>query len=113
MVERWIKAVVALLKTQSLSKSFSTYHELSELAENLELIIKNNLPDILEKNQDEYPTFIRIKLNPVSPIIGASGGTSGRSSQARKFRMPGYPLALISYKNIRYHALLSHLYHDF
>ncbi len=46
--------------------------------------------------RDEYARFLQTSLNPVSPIIGASGGTAGRSSQARKFRMPGYPLALVS-----------------
>jgi len=36
-------------------------------------------------------------LNPVAPVIGATGETyASRSAQARKFRMPGYPLALIS-----------------
>jgi len=87
---------VAILITQKGTKHFSTYHELVQLAAHLELIIKNNIPHILELNRDEYPTYLRQSLNPVSPVIGASGETSGRSSQARKFRMPGYPLALVS-----------------
>ena len=93
---QWLKDFVAILITQKGTKDFSTYHELVQLAAHLELIIKNNIPHILELNRDEYPTYLRQSLNPVSPVIGASGETSGRSSQARKFRMPGYPLALVS-----------------
>ncbi len=93
---QWINDFVAILAAQKGTTTFSTYHELVQLASHLELIIKNNIPDILELNRNEYPTYFRKQLNPVSPVIGASGETSGRSSQARKFRMPGYPLALIS-----------------
>ncbi|MBL3528890.1 MAG: DEAD/DEAH box helicase family protein [gamma proteobacterium endosymbiont of Lamellibrachia anaximandri] len=93
---RWLKDFVAILISQRGTNQFSTYHELQQLSAHLELIIKNNIPHILELNRDEYPTYIRQSLNPVSPVIGASGETSGRSSQARKFRMPGYPLALVT-----------------
>ncbi len=92
----WLKDFVRLLKKQKGNPGFSTYRELSRLAAHLELIIKNNLPGIFDLPRDEYPRFLQTSLNPVSPIIGASGDTSGRSSQARKFRMPGYPLALVS-----------------
>ena len=93
---QWIRDFVASLVSQKGQNGFSTYYELVQLAAHLELIIKNNIPGILELNRDEYPTYLRQMLNPVSPVIGASGETSGRSSQARKFRMPGYPLALIT-----------------
>jgi len=94
--ESWMSELVSLLSQQKDKKQFSTFYDLTQLASHLELIIKNNIPGILELTRDEYPTFIRQALNPVSPIIGASGETTGRSAQARKFRMPGYPLALIS-----------------
>ena len=94
---QWIKDFVAILSSQQNQAEFSTYHELVQLAEHLELIIKNNVPDILVKKKSEYPKYFRESLSPVSPVIGASGETyRGRSSQARKFRMPGYPLALVS-----------------
>jgi hypothetical protein len=94
--ERWMEEVVSLLCKQREKSQFSTFYELNQLASHLELIIKNNVPGILELTREEYPTHLRQELNPVSPVIGASGETSGRSAQARKFRMPGYPLALIS-----------------
>jgi hypothetical protein len=93
---QWLRDFVAMLARQRRGVRFSTFHELACVATHLEQIIKNNIPDILEKNREEYPTYLAQTLNPVSPVIGASGETTGRSSQARKFRMPGYPLALIS-----------------
>lgn len=94
---QWIKDFVSILLSQKSKTSFSTFCELKHLAEHLDLIIKNNIPQILELTRDEYPSHLRQALSPVSPVIGASGTTSGRrSAQARKFRMPGYPLALVS-----------------
>lgn len=94
--EKWIKDYVEILSKQKDSCQFSTYYELEQLAAHLELIVKNNIPEIYDLSRDEYPKFLSQSLNPVSPIIGASGETTGRSAQARKFRMPGYPLVLVS-----------------
>ena len=93
---QWMSALVELLDEQSRSSAFSTFHELKSLAAHLELIIRNNLPEIISASKDEYRRILSRMLNPVSPIIGASGETGDRTPQARKFRMPGYPLALIS-----------------
>lgn len=85
------------LKKQSQSKGFNTYQELSNLSKHLNLIIKTNLSDVYHKSRNEYRRYFSSMLNPVAPVVGATGETSsGRSAQARKFRMPGYPLILIS-----------------
>lgn len=95
--KQWVKDFVSILLSQKSKSSFSTFCVLKHLAEHLDLIIKNNIPQILELTRDEYPSHLSQVLSPVSPVIGASGATSGRrSAQARKFRMPGYPLALVS-----------------
>ncbi|MEZ8543899.1 DEAD/DEAH box helicase family protein [Vibrio splendidus] len=92
-----LKDLVSRIKQQQKSAGFSTYQELSALADQLDHIIKVNIPEVLDKKQDERRSFLSKRLNPVSPVIGATGETYGiRSAQARKFRMPGYPLALIS-----------------
>ena len=94
---QWVMLFVESLKQQSRSSAFSTYNELANLAEQLDLVIKTNLPDVYDKTAEELRTYLSHMLNPVTPIIGASGQTVGnRSAQARKFRMPGYPLVLIS-----------------
>jgi len=93
----WLLEIVRCLKEQSKKSDFSTYHELSNLAGHLDLIIKTNIPEIFDEPLEARRKFISHRLNPVSPIIGATGETSNiRSAQARKFRMAGYPLALIS-----------------
>jgi hypothetical protein len=94
---QWVQLFVESLQRQSYSSAFSTYHELANLAEQFDLVIKTNLPDVYDKTAEELRTYLSHMLNPVTPIIGASGQTVGnRSAQARKFRMPGYPLVLIS-----------------
>ena len=93
----WLRDLMICLEGQAGCSGFSTYRELASLAEQLDLIIKNNVPGIFDEPRERRRTYVSHQLNPVSPVIGASGETvSNRSAQARKFRMPGYPLALIS-----------------
>ena len=93
----WMADFADRLKKQSQGKSFNTYQELSNLSQHLNLIIKTNLSDVYHKSRNEYRRYFSSMLNPVAPVVGATGETSsGRSAQARKFRMPGYPLILIS-----------------
>ncbi|MDB4542777.1 DEAD/DEAH box helicase family protein [bacterium] len=94
---KWMTILAKTLREQANSSEFNTYAEIHDLANNLRLILKNNLPDAYERDREEYRQYLSRALNPIAPIIGATGETvSTRSAQARKFRMPGYPLALIS-----------------
>ena len=94
---KWMSDLVGLLKEQKDSTWFSTYHELAGLASHLDLLIKTNTADILDEPHSARKQYLSQRLNPVSPVIGATGATlASRSAQAAKFRMPGYPLALIS-----------------
>lgn len=93
----WMDDLASILSRQSGETGFNTYWECKQLAQHLNLIIKTNFPDIYDKSADQYRLYLARSLNPVAPIMGATGETSStRSAQARKFRMPGYPLALIS-----------------
>ncbi len=93
----WMDDLVSVLNRQSTQNDFNTYWECLKLSENLDLIIKTNFPEIYDKSPQEYRLFLARALSPLVPIMGATGDTaSTRSAQARKFRMPGYPLALIS-----------------
>ncbi|WP_339666658.1 DEAD/DEAH box helicase [uncultured Marinobacter sp.] len=99
VASRWIKDFVGELCLQSQSAGFSTYRELKGLADELPAILKTNLPGIFELGVSEYRRYLSNQLNPIAPTIGATGETNApgqRSAQARKFRMPGYPLVLIS-----------------
>ena len=93
----WMDDLVTVLVQQSCQKGFNTNWECQQLASHLDLIIKTNFPEIYDKATGEYRLYLARALNPVAPIMGATGDTAPtRVAQARKFRMPGYPLALIS-----------------
>lgn len=93
----WMDDLVAMLSRQSDESGFNTYWECLQLAQHLDLIIKTNFPEIYDKSASQYRLYLARALNPVAPVMGATGDTAPtRSAQARKFRMPGYPLALIS-----------------
>ena len=93
----WMDDLVAMLSRQSDENGFNTYWECRQLAQNLDLIIKTNFPEIYDISVSQYRLSLARALNPVAPVMGATGDTAAtRSAQARKFRMPGYPLALIS-----------------
>jgi len=95
--EDWMQDLVNNLAQQKHSLQFSTYYELHNIALHLDLIVKTCVPEVYRTDRDSRRVYLSKQLNPVSPIIGASGETGGnRSAQARKFRMPGYPLVLIS-----------------
>ena len=95
----WVKDFVTELTRQSHVLGFSTYRELKGLADELPAILKANLPGIFDLGTNEYRRYLSNQLNPIAPVIGATGETNApgqRSAQARKFRMPGYPLVLVS-----------------
>lgn len=79
--------------------AFCSYQELTQLNDNLDLVIKSNLADFRRRKQGELRRWLAQQLpsSTGAPVIGANGDTrAGRSVQARKFRMPGYPLVLVS-----------------
>lgn len=95
--QEWLAKICQLLEEQRAYEGFSTARELSLLNGNLELVIKNNLPGVYSRTQDELRVWLNRQLPSSAPVIGANGETSAnRSVQARKFRMPGYPLILVS-----------------
>ena len=78
-------------------EQFSTRRILRDLSCELDLIIKTNFTDIYKLKAVEDRNYIKQRLSPLTPVIGATGETyKGRSNQARKFRMPGYPMILVS-----------------
>ena len=94
--QEWVGHFVKQLSLQD-PDSLTTYRELLLLAQQLDLIIKTNIPQIFDLARPARRKYLSSQMNPISPIIGATGETYNiRSAQARKFRMPGYPMILIS-----------------
>ncbi|WP_165489496.1 DEAD/DEAH box helicase [Paraburkholderia hospita] len=80
---------------------FGTASILRNLAEGWEQIAKTNFAEFLKgvdrKNRKQWRQGIQQLLTPFAPVEWASGhNTDGRSAIARRFRMPGYPMALVS-----------------
>jgi hypothetical protein len=93
----WLCKLCEALAEQRDWPSFSSAAELSLLNDNLDLVIKTNLPQFCSKSPAELRVWLNQELPSSAPIIGANGETrASRSVQARKFRMPGYPLVLVS-----------------
>ena len=93
----WLRDLCQTLDKQRHHERFGTATELSRLSDNLDLVIKNNLPGVYKTQQNELRSWLNRQIPSSAPVIGANGETRGnRSVQARKFRMPGYPLVLVS-----------------
>jgi hypothetical protein len=95
--ERMVADFVALLAKQRTQPGFSSFAVLRGLTDQFDLILKQNFEEIYRKSAAELPTYIANQLHPLSPVLGATGdNAASRSAIARKFRMPGYPRALVS-----------------
>lgn len=95
--QQWLHTLCEILAQQRQLTGFNSAWELTSLNENLDLVIKNNLPKVYAKRATELRVWLNQELPSSAPVIGANGETrSSRSVQARKFRMPGYPLVLVS-----------------
>lgn len=96
--DRLIAEFVSLLLKQSRQPhAFSSYTILRDLCLNLSLVLKQNFEEAGDKKLAELTAYFTRQLQPLSPVLGATGENSAsRSAIARKFRMPGYPRVLIS-----------------
>jgi hypothetical protein len=97
--DRLITDYIDLLEGQRTSSTepWGAFHELSAIAENFDLIIDVNAPDARPK--DRLPLaaaarYVASLLRQQQPI----GGMAGQVNQTlvRQFRMPGYPLVLVT-----------------
>ncbi|WP_299792327.1 DEAD/DEAH box helicase family protein [uncultured Shewanella sp.] len=89
---------INLLKQQyKANLAFSSYKILKELSQNIELLIKLNFSEAYRKPHSDLMRYISNQIRNLQSCAGASGINSGdRSPLARRFRMPGYPMVLIS-----------------
>ncbi|VWC59001.1 DEAD/DEAH box helicase [Burkholderia aenigmatica] len=96
-----VERLLVVCQRDSLGSRFGTASILRNLAEAWEQIAKTNFADFLQgvgrKPRRQWRQAIQQQLTPFAPIESASGeNTKGRSSIARRFRMPGYPIVLVS-----------------
>lgn len=84
------------------SSQFGSRRILAHLAEGWRQVVKVNFAKLLNEDGDvveraRWRRYIQYTLLPFSPVEWANGdNVTSRAAIARRFRMPGYPMALVS-----------------
>jgi len=95
---RRINEYLDLLEQQRLMKSdrhdWNSFDELSAISENFNLILDVNATDVRDKPLTETARFFGVLMGEQRPVGGMSGQVS--KTLVHQFRMPGYPMVLIS-----------------
>ncbi len=92
---------------------FAGFHELSALSTHHDLVVDTNLPALGERGLAEITREVGNLLRQQQPV----GGMSGQVNQTlvRQFRMPGYPLVLVTTDLLQegedLHTFCSSVYH--
>ena len=97
-VERLITDFLDLLEAQMRptwdGPRFNAFRELSSAAEVFDTLMAVNFADVHEAKVSEFATIVGHSLQQQQPIGGVFGGVNKRL--VKQFRMPGYPLVLIT-----------------
>jgi hypothetical protein len=72
----------------------TAFQELAKFAENFDLILAVNVPTVRDEPLSQLSRTFGQLLGRQTPIGGMSGGVN--QSLVRQFRMPGYPLLLVT-----------------
>jgi hypothetical protein len=102
-----------LLERQSAEPGFTAWRELREASEHFDLIVDTNVPSLWNRKLAEVPTELGNLLREQQPIGGMSGTVN--RTLVRQFRMPGYPLVLVTTDLLQegedLHLFCSRVYH--
>lgn len=93
-----VERIVDVCARDSEGQRFGTASILRNLVDAWQQIAKTNFSDLLRDTvRSDWRKKIREQLFPFAPVEWASGqNTDSRSAIARRFRMPGYPMVLVS-----------------
>lgn len=83
-----------LLEQQAHESGFHAYRELSAAAENFDLLLAVNFPDVAQASLRELAALYGATLQRQVPVGHMAGGVNKRL--VRQFRMPGFPLVLVT-----------------
>jgi superfamily II DNA/RNA helicase len=92
---------------------FNSFYELSETADKFKLIRQLNVPELEQANEAAISRILGKTLRAQRPVAGMAGKVN--SELVRQFRMPGYPLILITTDLLKegedLHTFCSNVYH--
>ena len=93
-IAEYLDLLEAQMQTPREGRGWRAFDELADVAENFELLLDVNEPDARSKSLTETARIFGRLLGQQQPV----GGMSGQVNQTlvRQFRMPGYPLVLVS-----------------
>lgn len=92
--EELINDYLDLLEKQQTHGGYSSFRELSDIAQNFDLIVAVNFSTIRDAPLSQLPTIFGSALRKQTPIGGMAGGVN--KTLVGQFRMPGYPLILVT-----------------
>ncbi len=99
----WLQRVTAYLdrldeqrQTPLAARDWAAFDELADLSGHFDLILDTNAPDARDETRtlDEMAKAFGTLLGAQAPVAGMSGQVN--ATAVRQFRMPGYPLVLVS-----------------
>lgn len=90
----WLDLLDAQRRTPRSTREWGAFDELAEIATNHELILDVNLPNARTFKLIDATRRIGTLLGKQQPVGGMIGGVN--QTLVRQFRMPGYPLVLIT-----------------
>ena len=93
--EDLIRDYLALLEQQSRQPNqYTTFYELNQIAQHFDLILAVNFPAVVQESLKRLPRLFGPALARQTPVGGMAGGVN--KSLVQQFRMPGYPLLLVT-----------------
>jgi superfamily II DNA or RNA helicase len=104
-----------MLETQAVAEAgrFTSYYELAQAARCFDLIVQLNAPELRSAELSEIPTRLGRVLRAQRPVAGMAGTVN--TEVVKQFRMPGYPLLLITTDLLKegedLHTFCSKVYH--
>lgn len=93
-VHEYLELLEAQRRTPPEERGWRAFDELAAIAENFELILDVNAPEARERSLIETAAMFSTLLRQQQPVGGMYGAVS--QTLVRQFRMPGYPLVLVT-----------------
>jgi hypothetical protein len=94
LIDGWLDRLERQMQTPLSERQWGAWDELASIAAHMDLIVDTNLNEVWDRPLSELARELGTNLGEQQPIGGMSGKVNARL--VKQFRMPGYPLVLIS-----------------
>lgn len=92
--EEFLDLLERQLGTPASQRGWLAFDELEAIAQNFDLIVDLNAPEVRERPLNETARIFGTLLGSQQPVAGMFGEVN--RTQVKQFRMPGYPLVLVT-----------------